>query len=103
MVLLIKMELYVVKHINIFHTLYLVYRVVWTLVFSRKCIRLIIVVIRLGIRNVRCKDLCLLFVVYHILLMVHVRLVLLSVHYKEVQLNLVQPPAQNPPAKKYVH
>ena len=103
MVLLIKMELYVVKHINIFHTLYLVYRVVWTLVFSRKCIRLIIVVIRLEIRNVRCKDLCLLFVVYHILLMVHVRLVLLSVHYKEVQLNLVQPPAQNPPARKYAH
>lgn len=103
MVLLIKMELYVVEQINIFHTRYLVYRVVWTYVVIRKCTRLIIVVIPLGIRNVRCKDLCPLYAVYHILLMVHVKLVLLSVHYKEVQLNLAQPPVQNRPARKYAH
>ncbi len=103
MVLLIKMELYVVEQINIFHTRFLVFRAVWTYVVIRKCTRLIIVVIQLGIRNVRCKDLCLLYVVYHILLMVHVKLVLLSVHYREVQLNLAQPPVQNRPARKYAH
>lgn len=103
MVLLIKMELYVVEQINIFHTRFLVYRVVWTYVVIRKCTRLIIVVIPLGIRSVRCKDLYPLYVVYHILLMVHVKLVLLSVHYKEVQLNLAQPPVQNRPARKYAH